>query len=141
MQLLVDADCLIAGTLAPSGACSRLLDLWQAGEFELIVCPNLIGEVRRALLHPRIAGKYDISSAEVDQLTQRLREESLHFDDPVDPPRVVTADPKDDYLVALALAASADHFVTRDRHFDNVHVEGLTIVPPRHALKLVEGRA
>jgi predicted nucleic acid-binding protein len=117
-----------------------LLDLWQAGEFELIVCPNLIDEVRRALLHPRIAGKYDISSTEVDQLTQRLRE-SLHFDDPVDPPSVVTDDPNDDYLVALALAASADHFVTRDHHFDNVHVERLTIMPPRHALKLVEGRA
>lgn len=141
LQLLVDADCLIAGTLAPSGACSRLLDLWQAGEFELIVCPNLIDEVRRALLHPRIAGKYNISKTEIDQLTQRLREESLHFEDPLDPPRVVTGDPNDDYLVALALAMPADYFVTRDRHFDKVRVEGLTILPPRHALQVIEGRA
>lgn len=141
MQLLVDADCLIAGTLAPSGAFSRLLDLWQAGEFELIVCPNLVDEVRRALLHPRIAGQYNISETEVDQLTQRLLDESLYFEDPVDPPRVVADDPNDDYLVAVAIEASADHFVTRDRHFDKVQVEGLTIVPPRHALKIIEGRA
>ena len=140
MRLLVDADCLIAGTLAPSGACSRLLDHWQAGEFELIVCPNLIAEVRRALLHPRIADKYGISSGEVDNLTQRLREESLLFDDPVDPPRAVQNDPNDDYLVALALAASADCFVTRDHHFDNVQIEGMTIVPPRHAVQVVEER-
>ena len=141
MQLLVDADCLIAGTLAPSGACSRLLDLWQAGEFELIVCPNLVDEVRRGLLHPRIAGKYNISETEVDQLARRLLDESLYFEDPIDPPRVVADDPNDDYLVAVAIEASADHFVTRDRHFDKVQVEGLTIVPPRHALKIIEGRA
>ena len=136
MQLLVDADCLIAGTLAPSGACSRLLDLWQAGEFELIVCPNLIGEVRRALLHPRIAGKYDISSAEVDQLTQRLREESLHFDDPVDPLRVVTADPKDDYLIALARAERAI-LVTGDRRLLDLRGK-LPIHPPRAFLDELE---
>ncbi len=141
MQLLVDADCLIAGTLAPSGACSQLLDHWQGGEFELVVCPNLIAEVRRALLHPRIADKYGISTTEVDNLTQRLREESLLYDDPVEPPRVVQDDPNDDYLVALALAASVDCFVTRDHHFDNVQIEGLAIVPPRHALQVVEGRA
>jgi putative PIN family toxin of toxin-antitoxin system len=137
----MDADCLIAGTLAPSGACSRLLDHWQSGEFELIVCPNLIEEVRRALLHPRIADKYGISSTEVDSLTQRLREESLLFDDPIDPPRVVPDDPNDDYLIALALASPTNWFVTRDRHFDNVQIEGLTIVPPRRALQVVEGRA
>ena len=48
----------------PSGATSELTDLWQDGEFELIVCPQLIDEVRKALLNPRIATKYDISRIE-----------------------------------------------------------------------------
>jgi predicted nucleic acid-binding protein len=50
---------------------------------------------------------------------------------------VVTADPGDDYLVALALAASADALITRDRHFDGVVVEGLEIIPPRVAKRWV----
>ncbi|MGH8935583.1 MAG: PIN domain-containing protein [Acidimicrobiia bacterium] len=58
MRIVIDADCLIAGTLTPSGATSELLDRWQAGEFEIVVCPQLIQEVRKALLHPRIAKKY-----------------------------------------------------------------------------------
>ncbi len=103
----------------------------------MIVCPNLIAEVSRALLHPPIADNYVITSTEVDELTQRLRAESLQFDDPRDQPRVVADDPNDDYLVALALEARADFFVTRDRHFDKLQIEGVTIVPPREALQSV----
>lgn len=126
---------MIAGTLAVSGAAFDLLALWDDGEFELIVSPQLIFEVRKSLLHPRIAGKYGISSDEVEELARRLSEEGLLFDDPMEPPRVVPDDPGDDYLVALALAADSDLLITRDHHFDEVRVEGLLIVAPRQALR------
>jgi len=61
------------------------------------------------------------------------------FDDPVDPPRVVPEDPKDDYLVALALAAKADALVTRDRHFDKLRVRGLPIISARRMVRRVRG--
>lgn len=51
------------------------------------------------------------------------------FSDPIDPPRVVPGDPKDDYLIALALASDSI-LVTRDRHFEDLRVEGLRIVTP-----------
>jgi predicted nucleic acid-binding protein len=126
----VDADCLIAGTLTPSGATSLMLDLWREGAFELVVCPTLIEEVRKALLHPRIAGRYGIPKAEAEALASTLAEEGILFEDPIDPPRVVPDDPNDDYLVALARAARAEILVTRDRHFRKVEVEGLPILSP-----------
>lgn len=107
----------------------------MAGDFELIVCPQLIKEVRKALLHPRIARKYHITQEEVDGFARRLSEEGMLFEDPADPPRVVPDDPNDDYLVALALEAEADALVTRDRHFDKVRVEGLRIVAARQMLR------
>ncbi|MGH9054189.1 MAG: putative toxin-antitoxin system toxin component, PIN family [Acidimicrobiia bacterium] len=123
----MDADCLIAGTLTPSGATSELLDRWQAGEFEIVVCPQLIQEVRKALLHPRIAKKYDIHRDEAEEFARRLSEEGILLDDPVEPPHLVPDDPTDDYLVALAVTARADALVTRDRHFNKVKVRGLPI--------------
>lgn len=131
MRVVIDADCLIAGTLARSGAASRLLDLWQAGEFEVIVCPNLIGEVRRALLDRRISVRYGITRQEVDALCRRLEEESIYLADPVDPPRTVRGDPGDDYLVALALNGKSDALIARDKHFTAVEVPSLRIVAPR----------
>lgn len=59
--------------------------------------------------------------------------------DPVNPPRAVPDDPGDDYLVALALATGTGRLVTRDRHFDKVHVEGFRVISPRVALESLEG--
>jgi predicted nucleic acid-binding protein len=90
--------------------------------------------VRKALLHPRIAKKYDVSSEEAEAFATRLSEEGIPFPDPIDPPRVVPDDPNDDYLVAVALGANAEALVTRDRHFEKVHVRGLSILSARQMI-------
>ena len=86
-------------------------------------------------MHPRIAGKYDITPEEAESFATRLLEEGLVFEDPAEPPRVVPDDPNDDYLVALALGAGADALVTRDRHFEKVRVRGLPIIGARQLLR------
>ena len=122
---MVDADCLIASVLTSDGATSRLIDRWQAGDFELVVCPQLVHEVRKALLSPRLAQRYEISESDANAFAGKLTEESL-----------MTTDPKDDYLVALALETGL--LVTRDRHFDKVAVEGLRILTPGEAIHLLD---
>lgn len=99
------------------------------------MCPQLIHEVRKSLLHPWIAKKYDISGEDVEEFARRLSEEGILLDDPVEPQRVVPDDPRDDYLVALAVAAEAEALVTRDRHFDKVKVRGLPIFGPGSMLR------
>lgn len=126
---------MIAGVLTSEGATSRLLDGWQAGAFELVVCPQLIYEVHKALLSPGLADRYQVSALDANAFTSKLTEEGLMTDDPDDPPRVVPDDPRDDYLVALAVESGI--LVTRDRHFDKVAVEGVRIVNPGEALRLL----
>ncbi len=96
----------------------------------LVVCPQLLEEVQRALLHPRVGGKYGFEVHEIDAFVERLQQEGVAFEDPADPPRVVPGDRNDDYLVALALTSGADFFVTRDHHFDNVRAKRLRIRTP-----------
>jgi predicted nucleic acid-binding protein len=127
---------LIAGVLTSEGATSRLIDRWQAGEFELVVCPRLVFEVHKALVSPRIATRYDIEERDADAFARRLRDDGVMADDPDHPPRVVPDDPADDYLIALALEPGI--LVTRDRHFQKVSVAGLRIVGPREALALLD---
>lgn len=122
--------------LTSEGATSRLLDRWQDGAFELLVCPQLVYEVRKALLSPRLADHYDLSAADADAFARKLTEEGLMMEDPQDPPRVVPDDPNDDYLVALALPTGSGILVTRDRHFEKVAVDYLRIITPRDALAL-----
>lgn len=131
MQVILDADCLIAGTLADHGACCEILDRWQAGEFEITTCPQLLGEVGKTLSHPRITRKYAITGYEVSRLLVKLQEEANFVSDPQHPPRVVIHDPLDDYLVALAISIRAEALVTRDRHFESVRIEDLEILSSR----------
>ena len=125
--------------LTSQGATSELLDQWQNGAFELVVCPRLIYEVRKALMSPRLAERYDISMSDADAFARQLSEEGLLVDDPDSPPRVVPDDPNDDYLIALAFSTGSGFLVTRDRHFEKVDVSGLRIIGPRAALGLVGG--
>lgn len=68
-----------------------------------MVCPQLVYEVRNALVSPRLAQRYEISESDAEVFARKLTEEGLMLDDPKDPLRVVPDDPKDDYLVALAI--------------------------------------
>lgn len=139
MQLVIDADCLIAGVLAPIGAATMLLDLWGDGIFEIIVCPQLVREVRKALLDPRISRRYGITRDEVDEFCRRLERETVWLSDPIDPPRFVPADAGDDYLIQLAKDGVADALVTRDHHFDGIRLPGLEILPPRAIVSRLGG--
>ena len=129
----------MAGTLAASGAASRLLELWRDGEFEIVACPRLVQEIGDALLRPRIASRYGITPDEVNELGHRIEEEAIWVSDPVDPTRIVPQDPGDDYLIALALENDADALVRRDRHFDGVSVTGLRILHPGQLLEELTG--
>lgn len=124
--------------LTSQGATSELLDRWQDGAFELFVCPRLIYEVRKALVSPRLADRYDIQTSEAEAFSRQLSEEGLLVDDPADPPRVVPDDPNDDYLIALALETGSGFLVTRDRHFEKVNVPSLRIIGPRDAVRLLD---
>jgi len=97
----------------------------------MVACPQLLDEVRKALLDTRIASRYRINRDEVDEFCRRIEEESIWLPDPIDPSRTVPADRGDDYLVQLAKDGGADILVTRDHHFDGIAVPGLEIVPPR----------
>ncbi len=96
-----------------------------------MVCPQLVYEVRQALVSPRLAQRYEISESDADAFARKLAEEGLMLEDPKDPLRVVPDDPKDDYLVALAIESGT--LVTRDRHLDKAIVEGVRIITAREA--------
>jgi len=49
VRAVLDVTVLISGILSPTGTPARLLLAWQAGEFELMVSPALLDELRRAL--------------------------------------------------------------------------------------------
>jgi putative PIN family toxin of toxin-antitoxin system len=108
----------------------------QAMQFEIVVCPEVLREVRKALRKPYFRER--VSTEEVREAVTRIEEVAIAFDDPSDVEPTLR-DPKDDYLLALAREAGAEAIVTGDKDLLD-HGEELEPRPinPREACDLFE---
>lgn len=112
MRAVLDPNVLIASLLFRTGAPAEIVTRWLAGEFELVVSQSLLGELERALRYPKLRQR--IPTAEAHHFLELLEVGSVAAADPPLPPRR-SADPGDDYLIALAEATSS-LLVSGDRH-------------------------
>jgi uncharacterized protein len=120
LRVLLDANVLVSALLSRAGAPARLVALWLEAEFELVVCPALLSETKRALANPKLRGRLDPEQAE--RFIEQVAELGEVVPDPEGPPTVRSSDPGDDYLLALAerenvpLVSGDDHLLAlRDR--------------------------
>jgi putative PIN family toxin of toxin-antitoxin system len=120
-RVVLDPGVLVSAVLSRTGPPAEALDLWRAGEFDLVVSPTLLDELEGVLLRPKFRGS--VSEDDARGYVDALAAEAVLVRDPPEVPRV-TDDPGDDYLVALARAAGADAIVSGD-----AHLTGLTDAP------------
>ena len=90
-----------------------IVRLWLDGAFELIASEALLAELDRALAYPKIRTR--VEAAEARELIDLVRRSAEMIDDPAEVPALRSADPDDDYLIALAAVAKAV-IVSGDRH-------------------------
>ncbi len=123
MRAVLDPNILIAALLSRSGAPGQIVARWLAGEFELVVSDSLIAELGRALAYPKLRAR--ISSEEAAEFIALLAHAAIVAPDPATPAGR-SADPDDDYLLALAETARAV-LVSGDRHLlelaDNLPIQ------------------
>jgi len=113
-RLVLDPNALASGIVAPhSDRPPRLLfDALESLAFEVVVCPELLAELRKALRKPYFRDK--LSAEEARKAIRRIDVVAISHDDPVDV-KPTLRDPKDDYLLALGRQAGAEAIVTGDK--------------------------
>jgi uncharacterized protein len=113
-RFVLDPNALASGIIDPSSdKPPRLLfDALENLTFEVVVCPKLLGEVRKALRKPYFRDRLSVEDAR--KAVKRINEVAVAFVDPSDIEPTLR-DPKDDYLLALARQASAEAVVTGDK--------------------------
>lgn len=124
---------LVSALLSKDGAPARLFTLWLEGGFELVVSDELLAELTRTLAYPKVRER--VSEEDGIEFAELLRSMASMVADAAKPPKV-SADPDDDYLIALA-TTSASIVVSGDRHLLAL-APRLPIHPPAGALALLE---
>jgi len=99
VRAVLDPNVLIAALLSPSGTPAQLLPRWIAGDFDLVISEPLLEELRRALRYPKLR-RY-IGADDADEYVAFLASAAVMAEQPATATRH-SADPGDDYLLALA---------------------------------------
>lgn len=111
MRLVVDTNILVSALLASTSLPAQLVVLWCAGRFNLLTTAEQLDELMRVTRYPKIRER--LAPALAGRLVNDLRALAVTLD--ALPVVDVSPDPDDNYLLALALAGSADFLVTGDK--------------------------
>jgi putative PIN family toxin of toxin-antitoxin system len=100
VRALLDVNVLVSALLSKRGAPARLVERWLDGEYELVVCEQLLSETALTLASPKLSSRIEPDAAA--DFVQLIRELGDLVPDPGEPPPLRSPDPGDDYLLALA---------------------------------------
>jgi putative PIN family toxin of toxin-antitoxin system len=130
---VLDPNVIISGLISPNGTPAAVLRALDRGEFELIASRALLDELRRALGYPKLQAH--ISREDAVDVARWVSDTATIMSSPTATTSVRSADPGDDYLIALASAHRAA-LVSGDKHLLSLSNE-IPVFSPRDFLDLL----
>jgi putative PIN family toxin of toxin-antitoxin system len=139
-RAVLDSSVLISAFLTPGGTSAQILDAARAGVFVLCLSREILAETAGRLRgKTRLRTRYRYGREQVEAFCDHLAAiAELAADRPE--LEAVPDDPKDDMIVATAVAAKAAWLVTGDRRhlLPLRRYEGIRILTPREFLDLLD---
>jgi putative PIN family toxin of toxin-antitoxin system len=137
LRVVLDTTVLVSAFLTGGEVSAELLRLARLKRFTVILSEEILKETRQSLLSKsHIRKKYPYTDGDVAVYLTGLREACLLVAAP--PIAVITQDPKDNPILACALAAPAKYLISRDPHLLGLQeYEGVTILTPEAYMGLL----
>jgi putative PIN family toxin of toxin-antitoxin system len=138
---VLDSSVLVSALLTPHGTSGAVLDAAERGVFCLCLSPAILAETASVLTrNPKLQARYGYDDVQVAAFCAGLQAVAEIETDLPELAGAVPLDPKDDVIVATAVATRAGYLVTGDRrHLLSLGAyEGIRIVTPREFLDLLE---
>ena len=132
MRIVLDTNILIGALITKGTPPDSLYQAWLKGEIELVTSTAQLAEVAAVLARPRLRRYLDADEAAA--IVENLDARAVVLDAP--PDVNLSPDPKDNPILAAAIAAKADLIVSGDKkHMLALgEVKGIPIVTARDAL-------
>ena len=134
MKAVLDPNVLVSAAISPRGVPAQIVGAWADGRFELVISPAVVDELRDVLQRPSL--RRWITAEESVEYVDGLEDDADFVADPPEVP-VVSRDPDDDYLIALARSADADYIVSGDQDLTSLVDLQPPVLTPRAFLRLL----
>ena len=137
MIVVLDTNVMISALISAGGPPARIIDLWEAGSFDVASSAPLLEEVKRVLGYDQVKKYLKCSPEEINKLLAGWRTASIYVD-PEEELEVIKDDPDDDRVLECAVAAEAEYIVSGDNHLlDLGEYRGIEVIPPAGFLVLI----
>lgn len=138
MIVVLDTNVIISSVLSLKGPPAKLIQRWEADEFEVAISPPLLEELERALTYEQVKKYFKKSQEKIDALVERFRTVATVVDPQV-VLDVVPDDPDDNRVLECAVTANASYIVTGNKHLlDLKEYKGIVVLKPAAFLTLLE---
>ena len=136
MKIVVDANLFASGLIKPKSNPGNILDLIKKNQMELILSPDIIKEIKRILLYPKIQKYHLKTPREIDSYFENILIFAwiVEGKEPVD---IIKDDPTDNKYLACAHEGEADYIVSGDHHLLDIKTyKGIEIIKPKVFLNI-----
>jgi putative PIN family toxin of toxin-antitoxin system len=125
---VADTNVLVAAAITPRGLCGRLLDAALDGRWQLVASPQLLAELETVIARDKF--RRWLSEDEVARFAADVSVLANVVPDPPAASSPETADPKDDFLVALTRVANVVALISGDPHLTELVDLGPPVLTP-----------
>jgi len=130
-HVVLDTNVLISASIAEQGYSTAILRAARQRRILLVVSPYIIQEYAAVMHRPHIIRKYQGIEGRLEALTRYLNVHTILVE-PQTIERIVPDDPKDDAILACALAGQAHYIVSGDEHLQKLGAfRSIKILTPR----------
>ena len=131
IRAVLDANVLVSAAINPRGTPARLVVLWRAARFAVVVSDALLREIYEVLHYPKILVRHGWSEAQMRSFVGELAQYAIHTPGALTL-TVIEDDPADNRYLECAVEGGADFLVTGDQLLLNLGAyQGVTILTPR----------
>ena len=136
MRVVLDTNILIGALITKGTPPDRLYQAWLRGEIELVTSTAQIAELADVLSRPRLQKFLDAD--EVAAIVENISARALILGEP--PAVNLSPDPKDNPILAAAIAGKADLVVSGDKkHMLALgEVDGIPVRTAREAVEYLD---
>lgn len=130
MIVVLDTNVIISALLSAGGSPAQIIDLWEAGVFDVAISTPLLDELKRVLDYPQVKKYQKMTPDEINTLLGRWSTISVYVEPEV-VLEVVKDDSDDNRVLECAVAAKANYIISGDKHLlDLGEYRGIEVLPP-----------
>lgn len=140
LRAVIDTNLFISGLFGKNTISAQLQDLWVKQKIELVTSIEIMKEVQRVLLYPRVQKRFKPKEETLKRFFRLIFRKAIITKDLYRIDKVA-ADSSDNKFLACAVEGKADYIISRDPHLRNIkYFHGIQIVDASMFVEKVIGK-